>query len=76
MHALRIVRLGEGVDASGSFSEAALERTFDACTHYAQIIEDLQARLVRFVATSASRDASNRDAFIAGVRATLGQPPR
>lgn len=72
---LRIVRLGEGVDASGSFSEAALERTFDACTQYAQIIEDLQARLVRFVATSASRDASNRDAFIAGVRATLGVAP-
>jgi len=72
---LRIVRLGEGVDATGSFSAVALERTFDACAEYAEIIAGFDAHRLRFVATSASRDVSNRDDFVAGVQDRLDVLP-
>jgi exopolyphosphatase/guanosine-5'-triphosphate,3'-diphosphate pyrophosphatase len=72
---MEIVRLGEGVDRTGRFAPAALERTFAACRRYAEIIEQTKAERVRFVATSASRDVANRDEFVAGVRATLGVEP-
>jgi exopolyphosphatase/guanosine-5'-triphosphate,3'-diphosphate pyrophosphatase len=72
---MEIVRLGEGVDRTGRFAPAALERTFAACRRYAAIIEDTKAARVRFVATSASRDVANRDEFVAGVRAALGVDP-
>jgi exopolyphosphatase/guanosine-5'-triphosphate,3'-diphosphate pyrophosphatase len=70
-----IVRLGEGVDRTGAFSDAALARTFSACDTYAEVIDDLGASRVRFVATSASRDVSNRAAFVDGVRERLGVEP-
>jgi len=70
-----IVRLGEGVDATGRLSDAALERTFAACETYAEVIRGLGAVKVRFVATSASRDAANRDVFVAGVLARIGVEP-
>lgn len=78
---MRVVRLGQGVDATGEFSAAALQRTFDAVDDYAVVIrrllgtEDLTADRVRFVATSASRDVSNRDAFVEGIRSRLGVTP-
>jgi exopolyphosphatase/guanosine-5'-triphosphate,3'-diphosphate pyrophosphatase len=72
---MEIVRLGEGVDATGRLSEAALERTFAACERYAAIIRELGAERVRFVATSASRDASNRDVFVRGVLDRMGVEP-
>ncbi len=72
---MRIVRLGEGVDRTGEFAEAALERTFAALDEYAQVIAAHGATAVRFVATSASRDVSNRQAFVAGVTARIGVPP-
>ena len=72
---MRIVRLGEGVDRTGEFSHEALARTFAACDEYRQIIEQHSVRAVRFVATSASRDVSNRAAFIAGVQQSLGVDP-
>jgi exopolyphosphatase/guanosine-5'-triphosphate,3'-diphosphate pyrophosphatase len=72
---MTIVRLGEGVDQTGRLSDAALARTFAACEEYAKVIADAGARRVRFVATSASRDASNRDAFVEGVRARIGVAP-
>ena len=72
---MEIVRLGEGVDRTGRFSDAALERTFTACDLYADVIARTGAERVRFVATSASRDVSNRDAFIAGVVDRLGVEP-
>lgn len=72
---LELVRLGEGVDATGRFSPAALERTFAACEKYASVIGELGAQKIRFVATSAARDVSNRDEFTAGVRARLGVDP-
>lgn len=72
---MTIVRLGEGVDRTGRFSEAALARTFAALTQYAQSIQRSGANSVRMVATSATRDASNRDVFIAAVKQILGVEP-
>jgi len=70
-----IVRLGQGVDATGRLADAALERTFAACEEYAAVLRDLGAHRLRFVATSAARDADNGDVFVAGVRSRLGVTP-
>ena len=70
-----IVRLGQGVDATGRFADEALERTFAACDEYAAVIREHGVSELRFVATSATRDASNREEFFAGVRARLGVQP-
>lgn len=72
---MRIVRLGQGVDATGWLAEAALERTFAAVDEYAALITEHGADRVRFVATSATRDAGNRDVFVAGIRSRLGVVP-
>lgn len=74
---LRMVRLGEGIDATGQFSPAALDRTWRALSDYAAIIAASQVTpgAVRMTATSAARDAHNRDEFFAMVRRTLGQDP-
>lgn len=69
------VRLGEGIDATGEFSQAALERTFAAVEEYAKEIKRFDVRAARMVATSASRDARNADVFIEGVRHRLGIDP-
>ncbi len=72
---MEIVRLGQGVDATGRLAPDALERTFAACDRYAEVITDLGAQRIRFVATSASRDAENRADFVAGVLARIGVEP-
>ncbi|WP_254812395.1 Ppx/GppA phosphatase family protein [Streptomyces cavourensis] len=72
---MTIVRLGQGVDRTGRLAPEALERTFAACRAYAAVIEELGAERVRFVATSASRDAENSADFVAGVRDILGVEP-
>ncbi len=72
---MQIIRLGEGVDRTGSLSSAALERAFAACREYAAVIDELGAQRVRFVATSASRDADNAAEFAAGVQHILGVAP-
>ena len=72
---MRVVRLGQGVDATGELAPEALERTFAATADYARLIREHGAEKVRFVATSASRDARNRDVFVAGIRDLLGVEP-
>lgn len=72
---METVRLGEGVDRTGEISPAALERTFSACERYGDLISHHGASRIRFVATSASRDASNRQLFVDGVHARLGVEP-
>jgi exopolyphosphatase/guanosine-5'-triphosphate,3'-diphosphate pyrophosphatase len=72
---MTIVRLGQGVDKTGRLAPEALERTFAACREYAAIIKEHGAERVRFVATSASRDAENRDDFVRGVLDILGVEP-
>lgn len=73
--ALRLTRLGQGVDATGSFHPDALARTFAACDDYATLLAAHRVDRVRFVATSAARDAGNREEFFAGVRSRLGVTP-
>ncbi|MET7532858.1 Ppx/GppA phosphatase family protein [Streptomyces goshikiensis] len=70
-----VVRLGQGVDKTGRLAPEALERTFAACREYAAVIKELGAQKVRFVATSASRDAENREDFVRGVLEILGVEP-
>ncbi|MFC8505855.1 exopolyphosphatase [Streptomyces sp. NPDC057411] len=72
---MTIVRLGQGVDRTGRLAPEALERTFAACREYAAVIEEFGATKVRFVATSASRDAENRADFVNGVVEILGVEP-
>lgn len=72
---MEIVRLGEGVDRTGRLSDEALARTMAALDTYARRIDESGATAVRMVATSATRDAANRDEFVTGVRSRLGVPP-
>ncbi|MHB8341248.1 MAG: Ppx/GppA phosphatase family protein [Mycobacteriales bacterium] len=72
---MRIVRLGEGVDRTGRLDPAALERTRVALAGYAALLREYEVRQVRMVATSATRDAANRDAFTAMVQEVLGVRP-
>lgn len=71
----RMVRLGQGLDASGVIADEALERAFAAIDEYAALIDAHHVDRVRFVATSATRDAGNADVFTAGVHARLGVDP-
>jgi exopolyphosphatase/guanosine-5'-triphosphate,3'-diphosphate pyrophosphatase len=73
---MQVVRLGEGVDRTSRLSPAALQRTFAATQEYARTCERLGVERVRFVATSASRDAENRDEFVSGVRDRIGVEPQ
>ncbi len=72
---MRIVRLGQGVDRTGTLAPEAIERTRVALEAYADTIRRFDVGRVRMIATSATRDASNRDDFMAMVRATLGIDP-
>jgi exopolyphosphatase/guanosine-5'-triphosphate,3'-diphosphate pyrophosphatase len=72
---MEIVRLGQDVDRTGRLAPEALERTFAACDTYAEVVRRSGAGTVRFVATSATRDVANRDAFVAGVRDRFGVDP-
>ncbi|PKV94200.1 exopolyphosphatase/guanosine-5'-triphosphate,3'-diphosphate pyrophosphatase [Amycolatopsis echigonensis] len=69
---MRIVRLGQGVDATGRLAPEALERTRAALADYTVAARRKGVEKVRMVATSATRDASNRDEFFAMTRETLG----
>ena len=71
----RVVRLGQGVDATGEFAPEALERTFAVAKEFAEVAAEYQPEKLRFVATSASRDVKNRDEFFAGIFSILGVVP-
>jgi exopolyphosphatase / guanosine-5'-triphosphate,3'-diphosphate pyrophosphatase len=72
---MEIVRLGQGVDATGRLAPDALSRTLRALEGYARIIEATSAGAVRMVATSAARDAANAGDFVRGVSDVLGLEP-
>jgi exopolyphosphatase/guanosine-5'-triphosphate,3'-diphosphate pyrophosphatase len=72
---MRVVRLGAGVDRTGWLAPAAIERTRAALVDYAAICRDLGAERIRMVATSASRDAENREDFRSMVRDVLDTDP-
>jgi exopolyphosphatase / guanosine-5'-triphosphate,3'-diphosphate pyrophosphatase len=72
---MEIVRLGQGVDATGRIASAPLARTLRVLTEYAGEIRQAGAAGVRMVATSAIRDAANAAEFVDGVTAILGVAP-
>lgn len=69
---MEVVRLGQGVDKNKAFDPEAIERTLKVTADYARVIASKGVEKIRFCATSATRDASNRDLFIDGVREILG----
>ncbi|WNG86507.1 Ppx/GppA phosphatase family protein [Mycobacterium sp. ITM-2016-00317] len=69
---MRIVRLGQGVDATGQFAPDALARTHAALADYAEAMRRNDVAAVRMVATSAARDVANRDEFFAMTSQVLG----
>lgn len=72
---MRITRLGEGVDATGRLADAAIERTVAVLREYREVIDRLGAQRVRMTATSAARDAANRDEFFAAATEAIGVTP-
>ena len=72
---MEIVRLGQGVDRTGRLAPEALERTFAAMRGYQELIRRHGATATRVVATSATRDAANRQEFVDGVRKIFGVEP-
>lgn len=60
---LRVVRLGQGIDETHRFADDALERVRDAAHEFAQVLKEHPVDAIRFVATSATRDAENREIF-------------
>lgn len=60
---LRVVRLGQGIDETHMFAEDALQRVKSAAKEFAKVLSEHKIDSIRFVATSATRDALNRDIF-------------
>jgi len=71
---MKIVRLGQGVDATGRLHPDAIERTRQALLDYARTMQRKGVETARMVATSATRDASNRDEFFDMTEQILGAP--
>lgn len=71
---MKIVRLGQGVDATGRLHPDAIERTRQALLDYARTMQRKGVEVARMVATSATRDASNRDEFFGMTESILGAP--
>lgn len=72
---MRITRLGKGVDATGRLDPAAIDRTLEVLRDYRNEMDRLGVTRARMAATSASRDASNRDEFFDAAEAILGARP-
>lgn len=74
---MRITRLGEGVESSGSLAPAAIDRTLEVLREYRRVIDDhgIPPARIRMATTSASRDAANRDQFFDAAEAVVGIRP-
>jgi exopolyphosphatase/guanosine-5'-triphosphate,3'-diphosphate pyrophosphatase len=74
---MRITRLGQGVDATGHLHDDAVERTLAVLREYREVMdrEGVPAGALRMAATSAARDADNRDAFFDAAHEILGVRP-
>jgi exopolyphosphatase/guanosine-5'-triphosphate,3'-diphosphate pyrophosphatase len=69
---MRITRLGEGVDATGRLAPDAIERTLAVLREYRGVLDRHGVTKIRMTATSAARDAENRDEFFVAARAIIG----
>jgi exopolyphosphatase/guanosine-5'-triphosphate,3'-diphosphate pyrophosphatase len=72
LRTMEIVRLGQGVDQNKTFHPDAIDRTLKAVELFRDQIASKGVEKIRFCATSATRDATNRNLFIDGVRQILG----
>jgi exopolyphosphatase/guanosine-5'-triphosphate,3'-diphosphate pyrophosphatase len=72
---MRITRLGQGVDATGVLAPEAVERTLDVLREYRKVMDSHGVARVRMTATSAARDAANRDEFFAAAEEVVGVRP-
>ena len=72
---MRITRLGRGVDRTGRLDPAGIAATLDALREYRQVMDRYELAGVRATATSAARDAANRDAFFDAAEAAVGVRP-
>jgi exopolyphosphatase/guanosine-5'-triphosphate,3'-diphosphate pyrophosphatase len=72
---MRITRLGQGVDATGRLAPEAIERTIAVLREYRDVMDRHGVERVRVTATSAARDASNRDDFFTAAGDVVGSPP-
>ena len=72
---MQITRLGQGVDATGRLAPAAIERTVATLREYRAVMDRLGVERIRATATSAARDAANRDDFFGPASAVLGVEP-
>jgi exopolyphosphatase/guanosine-5'-triphosphate,3'-diphosphate pyrophosphatase len=70
-----VTGLGAGVDASGYLSDQAIERTVQALTSYGEALAEAELGRVRAIATSATRDAANREDFLDQAERALGIRP-
>jgi len=68
---MEIVRLGQGVDETGQFHPDAIARTLAAVDKFAAEIAKRGVEKIRFCATSATSDATNRHVIVDGVRDRL-----
>ena len=69
---MRITRLGQGVDATGRLAPEAIDRTLAVLREYRSVIDRSGVTKTRMTATSAARDAENRDEFFVAAREIIG----
>ena len=72
---MRITRLGQGVDRSRQLAPEAIERTVTVLREYRDVMNSFGVESVRMTATSAARDATNRDEFFDAAEAVIGVRP-
>jgi exopolyphosphatase/guanosine-5'-triphosphate,3'-diphosphate pyrophosphatase len=72
---MRITRLGQGVDATGALAPEAVKRTLDVLREFRQVMDTHGVERVRMTATSAARDAANREDFFGGAEDIVGVRP-
>ena len=72
---MTITRLGQGVDRTGRLAPEAIDRTLDCLRDYREVMDRLGVEAVRITATSAARDAANRDELFDAAEAVVGTRP-
>ena len=72
---MRITRMGEGVDRTGRLAPAAIERTLAVLREYREAMDRQGVDKVRIAATSAARDAANRDELFDAIEGVVGTRP-
>jgi exopolyphosphatase/guanosine-5'-triphosphate,3'-diphosphate pyrophosphatase len=72
---MRITRLGQGVDQHKALAPEAVERTVEVLREYRQVMDRFGVEPIRMIATSAARDAANREDFFAAAEAVIGKRP-